>query len=53
MQFNLLLAVLTTFLHTVLVKIKIIFKIKQNKYKTNNKFVNKKKIVINKLLKLL
>ena len=52
MQFNSLLAVLATSVHTVLVQIKIKFKIKQNKYKTNNKFVNKK-IVINKLLKLL
>ena len=53
MQANLLLAVLATFVGTVLVQIKIMFKIKQNKYKTNNVVNKKKKNVINKLLKLL
>ena len=42
MQFNSLLAVLATSARTVLVQIKIIFRIKQNKYKTNNTLVNKK-----------
>ena len=52
MQFKSLLAVLATSARTVLVKIKTIFKIKQNQNETSNELVNKK-IVTNTLLKFL